>query len=99
MGNRVLTGSTYEVANGQPRRLSDKGQSTLESAVVFVLIILFFGGITKIWMWSNRQIVERQQRYNESRVIAGASSDTYKLQWPVYEPPDLKEEDVLIDTD
>lgn len=79
------------------RILKNKGQSSLESAIVFVLVVLFLGGITKIWLWANRQIVERQIRYNNSRVIAGTSKDDYTLQWPVYQPPSLNEDDVLID--
>lgn len=75
-----------------------KGQSTLETAVVFIIIILFLGGITKIWLWANNQIVQRQLRYNAGRVAAGTSSDTYTLQWPVYTPPALTEEEVLLDT-
>lgn len=74
-----------------------KGQSTLETALVFVLIVLFLGGITKIWLWANNQIVERQVRYNNSRVAAGTSADNYTLQWPVYQPPALTEEEVLLE--
>ncbi|MFH0763272.1 MAG: hypothetical protein V1925_05235 [Candidatus Omnitrophota bacterium] len=75
-----------------------KGQATLETALAFIIIILFLGGIIKIWFWANNQIVQRQVRFNETRVAAGTSSDTYKLEsnWPVYTPPALKEEDVLL---
>ncbi|MDD4953396.1 MAG: pilus assembly protein [Candidatus Omnitrophica bacterium] len=78
------------------RILNLKGQATLETAIVFFLVVALFGGIIKIWLWENRQIVERQLRYNATRVSAGTGSDTYKLQWPIYTPPDLKEEDVII---
>lgn len=78
------------------RVLNSKGQATLETAIVFFLIVALFGGIIKIWLWENRQIVERQLRYNATRASAGTAVDNYKLQWPVYAPPDLKEEDVII---
>ena len=68
-----------------------KAQSTLETAIAFVVIILFFGGIVRIWLWSNNQIVQRQLHYNATRVRAGTSSDTYKLSdyWPVHKPESL----------
>lgn len=78
--------------------LKKKAQSTLETVIVFITIILFLGGIIKIWFWANKQIVQRQVRYNASRVAAGTSSDTYKLSdyWPVYTPDSLTEEEVLL---
>ncbi|MDP2905728.1 MAG: hypothetical protein Q8O22_05445 [Candidatus Omnitrophota bacterium] len=71
-----------------------KAQSTLEAAIIFVAAILLLGGITRIWLWSNSQIVQRQIRYNETRVAAGTSSLTYKLSdnWPAYAPPPLNGE-------
>lgn len=72
------------------------GQSTLEVALSFVLIVLLIGGIVKIWLWSNQQIVERQLRYNQTRVQAGTGSDTYQAAWPVYTPSELKENEVLL---
>lgn len=88
MGNPVLKIRSLE------KKL--KGQCTLETAIVFILIILFLGGITKIWLWANNQIVQRQLRYNASRVTAGTSTDTYTLQWPVYTPPNLTEDEVIL---
>ncbi|MBU1998271.1 MAG: hypothetical protein ABIG46_00720 [Candidatus Omnitrophota bacterium] len=73
-----------------------KGQSTLETALVLVITFSLVGGIVNIWIWANRQIVERQVRYNNSRVAAGTSSDDYELQWPVYEPDELTEEEVIL---
>ena len=71
------------------------GQSTLEAALSFIVIVLLIGGIVKIWLWSNKQIVERQLRYNQTRVQAGTGSDTYEPVWPVYQSESLREEDVL----
>lgn len=86
-----------------------KAQGTLETVISFIIIILFLGGIIKIWFWANNQIVQRQVRYNDTRVGAGHSSDTYKLNdpnptqgpphpWPVYTPESLTEEEVLLDS-
>ncbi len=74
-----------------------KGQSTLEMALAFIVIVLLVGGIVKIWLWSNQQIVERQLRYNATRVQAGTGSDTYEVVWPVYTPSELTENEVLLD--
>lgn len=78
-------------------RKNRKGQSSLEVTLVFIFVVLLVGGITKIWLWSNKQIVERQLRYNATRVTAGTGSDTYEVIWPVYQPEELGEEEVLLD--
>lgn len=75
---------------------SKKGQNTLEVALVFIMIVLLLGGIMKIWLWSNDQIVRRQIKYNETRVGAGTATDSYQLNWPVYAPRSLSEEEVLV---
>lgn len=80
-------------------RILKKGQASLEASVAFVVAILLLATIVKIWFWANNQIVERQIKFNETRVAAGTSSDWYKLDdkeyghpWPVYTPPALTEE-------
>jgi len=73
------------------------GQGMLEMASVLIIIVLLLGAVINIWLWANNQIVKRQLRYNESRIAAGTSSDTYTLQWPVYTPEELKEDKVLLD--
>ncbi len=73
-----------------------KAQSMLETTIIFIVSILFLGGIFNIWVWGNKQIVQRQARYNESRVQAGTSVDTYELQWPLQRSEELKEEKVLL---
>lgn len=74
-----------------------KGQAMIEATVSFVMVILLLAGITNIWIWGNRQIVERQVRFNATRVEAGTSTDSYELVWgpQVYTPAELTEEDVL----
>ena len=78
-------------------RVLEKGQGILESTFVIIIVILLLGGIINIWLWANNQIVGRKLRYNASRVAAGTSSDNYTLQWPVYTPPELGENKVLLD--
>ena len=74
-----------------------KGQAMVEATVSMIIVVLLLAGITRIWIWGNRQIVERQIRFNATRVEAGTSSDSYELVWgpKVYTPPDLLEEDVI----
>lgn len=75
-----------------------KGQGMIETSLAMVIVLLLFGGMFKIWMWGNRQIVERQVRYNATRITAGTSADNYKSVWgpEVYTPPELTEDDVLL---
>lgn len=75
---------------------SFRAQSTLETAFVFVVLILLFGGIFNIWVWGNKQIVQRQKLFNQSRVPAGTSTRDYQLVWPVKRAESLKEEKVLL---
>jgi hypothetical protein len=73
-----------------------RAQSTLETAFVFVVLILLFGGIFNIWVWGNKQIVQRQKLFNQGRVQAGTSTRNYQLVWPVKRAESLKEERVLL---
>lgn len=68
----------------------------MEVALTFIITVLLIGGIIKIWLWSNNQIIKRQIKYNESRISAGTATDTYQLNWPVYQPNELTEGDVLL---
>jgi len=78
------------------------GQSTLELTVALIVIFILVGAITNIWLWSNKQLVDRQRWYQGTRKIAGFSNDFYiKPVWKdgivsFYKLDDLKEEDVLI---
>lgn len=69
----------------------------LEVTFVIIIVVLLLGGILNIWIWANNQLVSRKLRYNDSRVVAGTSSNTYTLQWPVYTPPELEEDKVILD--
>jgi hypothetical protein len=87
----------YSILNNKTGLRCKKGQSTLELAVVFISMILLMGGMIKIWFWSNNQIVERQLRYNATRVAAGQPLGTgYTPVWPVYTPANLQVKDVIL---
>ena len=79
-------------------KVSKKGQGILELAMTLVAITVLLGGVFKIWLWSNNQIVARQVAYNNSRIDAGVSSDSYTLHWgpEVYTPPQLTEDAVIL---
>lgn len=72
-----------------------QGQILLETSLAIIIVVLLLAGILNIWLWGNKQIVERQGRYNATRVVAGTSTDSYMLQWPVYKPGELTEDMVL----
>jgi hypothetical protein len=46
---------------------NSKAQATIEFTIAFIACILFLIGITKIFVWVNQCIVERQVRYQETR--------------------------------
>ena len=70
-----------------------RGQATLESYLVIIVVIALLAGITKIWVWSNNKIVHRQLRYNASRKEAGTATDSYELKWPLVWNDDAANED------
>lgn len=69
-------------------------QMSLELAVVFVSAALFFFGITRVWVWSNSQLVGRTPAYNRSRLAAGSSNPGFWGQnnEGVYTPKELNDE-------
>jgi len=46
-------------------------QVVIELVVGFIVIVLFFLGASRIWVWSNAQVVGRSPAYKESRISAG----------------------------
>ena len=81
------------------RTKSRKAQATLEFAVVFIIFVMLILGMTGIWRWSNDQFYARQTMYNSTRVWAGTARDYYLFPiWPVYVPPALTEDTVLVDS-
>ncbi len=57
-----------------------KAQVTLETALVFVALIMLLYGSVNIWLWFNKNLAQRQPPYNQTRVAAGSSDPG---QWPV----------------
>lgn len=75
-----------------------RGQSNLETAVAFIMMVLLLGGVTKVWLWANTAIVKRQVEYNKTRVESGQAELEYALHWPLdYTPVSLNAEDVILD--
>ena len=86
----------YAVLRFKKLKRDEVAQSTTEIAFVFAGVVLLFAAILHIWLWSNKQIIQRQQSYNVKRIVAGTSSDSYTLQWPPdYKPEELTEGMVL----
>ena len=81
---------------GYFRLINKRGQSSIETAIAFLVTILLFGAIFKIWIWGNKQVVERNKEYQDTRVAAGTSRQDYRLVWPPEKPEELREEEVLL---
>ncbi|MCM8800167.1 MAG: hypothetical protein NC900_05530 [Candidatus Omnitrophica bacterium] len=61
-----------------------RGQVTLELTVALIVTILFLIGITKIFVWLNQTMVERQQAYQDTRpkTTAGVTKDKINFYTP-----------------
>ena len=69
-------------------------QVILELVVALMGVILFFVGITRIWVWSNSKIVGRLPAYNNTRLAAGSSNPGFwgnSKNPGVYTPKQLTE--------
>lgn len=77
-------------------RIGNKGQGMIETGAIFIILVLLFGAIINIWLWSNKQIVDRQIKFNDTRVQAGTSAEDYELVWPVHKAENLKEDQVIL---
>ncbi len=74
---------------------NNNAQASLEVSIIFVLAIIFFLGIIRIWIWGNAQFSNRQVAYRRTRVEAGTvenETEVRPLYWPVYKPKTLSEE-------
>ena len=49
------------------KRFNYKGQSSLEIAISFGVLILFLVGMLRIFFWGNNTMLERQKNYISSR--------------------------------
>ncbi len=74
-----------------------KSQAILEVTLIFIVGLFLFFGIMGIFMWGDNQIAKRQPEYNKTRVVAGSlvADDDKDIIWPVYEPEELREQDVF----
>jgi len=78
------------------------GQTTLEMAIAFLVVLSLFFGIMAMWAWMDRQIARRQPPFNKTRDDAGkpsrqpGSTGSKDLKWPLDEakPEELTEEEV-----
>ena len=61
MGKRYLN-------NRLKRFLSLTGQVTLELTIGLIATIIFLLGLTNAWVWFNQSLIERQERYEETRL-------------------------------
>jgi uncharacterized membrane protein len=67
-----------------------KAQSTVELTLVLIVCVIFLLGIAKIFVWVNRTLVERQERFLTWRrmdPVAFISFDLWKDNF--YKPPKL----------
>ena len=73
------------------RRVSQAG---LEMVVLFTSAIVFFIGITRMWVWSNGQVVGRTVAYHASRLEAGTTHPGFwgASDEGVYTPKEITEE-------
>jgi len=69
-------------------------QATLEMVITFFVFGLFFLGLIAIWLWSDIQIVGRQQSYESTRISAGTTGAG--LTYPVYTPKQLTDRDIIL---
>lgn len=80
---------------GNSSLIDRKAQSFLEANFMLVAAIIMVLGITRIGLWYNSNIAQRQPEYNNSR-LESAGEDTGDIgQWPVYERRNLTEDWVL----
>ena len=45
-----------------------KAQVSIEITISLIALFIFLVGITKVWVWSIKCLVERQQAYEQSRM-------------------------------
>lgn len=69
----------------EPGPHKNKAQVTLELALGLIVVFLFFGAIIRFFLWTNREIISSQQRYQQSRgkvinnIDSAAESDFVKF--------------------
>jgi len=70
---------------------NSKAQATIEFTIAFIACIILLMGITKVFVWVNQCIVERQVRYQETRSDPlGFKNDHKNIDKFYTTPPKLK---------
>lgn len=60
-------------------RLSEyRGQSTLESTIALIAAVVLLLGITQVFIWVNKMMVERRQAYQATRMSASPQVEFYQ---------------------
>jgi len=53
-----------------------KAQTSLESAIAFLIFLSFFLGAMGIWAWSDRQIAKRQYAFNNKTILMQSDDES-----------------------
>lgn len=59
----------------------NQAQASIEFSLAFVTAILFLLLSCNLFVWLNHNIVQRQKRYEETRIVAGSTSEPGKLNF------------------
>lgn len=57
----------------------DGGQSSLEVTVALIIFVILFAAAVRIFVWLNTGVVGRQVAYDDTRVTAGSTPQTYDI--------------------
>lgn len=60
------------------KKFQSKAQSTLECTIALVAAVALLLGITQVFVWVNKTMVERHQAYDETRTSRTADYDFYE---------------------
>ena len=68
-------------------KIFQKGQVSLEIALVFVAVLLFLLGMLRVFFWANNDLVARQKDYLQTRDEQG--------RWPIHRTANLTDDNVF----
>lgn len=54
--------------------MKNSAQATLEFTIIFIIMAALLFGFINMWKWSSDNIIQRQVRYNATRLQAGSST-------------------------
>lgn len=64
----------YPMKNYLNRKSTVQAQATIEFSMAFILAVLFLFLSCNLFVWFNRNIVQRQQAYEKTRVTAATAN-------------------------